>query len=165
MAKRKRFSQRQDALQCRYSILIYDWHIKVIFNDYMYQKVFNSDEFEERINLELEGRVTSTTSKKCKDNMAARIIVESRDFSHAKNTHNEGLHAIGYVEIEKADSEFYMEDTLYVWFIVPKDSYENMKDYLAYKGNAMISLTGTELHYRKGKVYSLEFGKECDSMK
>lgn len=92
--------------------------------------------------------------------MAARIVIETRDFTQIRNTHTEETKAIGYMQIEKADSEIYMEDTLYVWFVVPKDSYENMKDYLAFNGKAEISVTGTDLHYRKGKVYSLHFGKE-----
>lgn len=165
MAKRKKVSQERYVLQCKYSISIHDWHIQVIFNDHLYKKIFETGEFEERISLELEGKVTSTTSKKCKENFPTKIVIEPRDFTQVRNTHTEETIAIGYMEIEKADSELYMEDTLKFWFIVPKDSYENMKDYLAYRGNAMISITGTELNYRKGKVYSLEFGKEHDALK
>lgn len=64
MAKRRRRNQKQYELQCKYIISIHDWHISIIYNDHLYKKIFETAEFEERISLELGGKVTSTTSKK-----------------------------------------------------------------------------------------------------
>ncbi|GJM16107.1 MAG: hypothetical protein DHS20C13_14340 [Thermodesulfobacteriota bacterium] len=155
MSNHKRSKQNN----CKYILTINDWHVKILFNDDAYQRIFDDSEFEERISMEMTGRLISTTSKKCKDNMAATIDIKPNELWYQRDRLREDLHAIGNIYIERADSEFYQEDTICFWITVPTKSYENMKDYLSYKGKAQLNLVGTELLYRKGEIYSLEFCK------
>lgn len=50
----------------RYEVSVTDWHVNVSFNDYAYINVLDREEFEERFYMVLEGRISSTMSKKCK---------------------------------------------------------------------------------------------------
>ena len=109
--------------------------------------------------MELTGRLISTTSKKCKDNMAASVDMKPSELWYQRDRLREDLHSIGSISIERSDSELYLEDTICFWISVPIKSYENMKDYLSFKGKAQITLVGTELSYRRGEIYSFEFGK------
>ena len=63
MARRK--SRNMDH-QYRYDVCVKDWYVNVQFNDYAYLNVFDREEFEEYIYMVLEGRISSTMSKKCK---------------------------------------------------------------------------------------------------
>ena len=154
-----RKSAKKEDLRCRYTLLVNDWDVKINFNDEIYQRLFDGSKFQERISMELTGQLISTTSKKCKENMAAIIDTKANELWYQKDRIREDLHTIGNICIERADSEFYQEDTIFFWVSVPTKSYENMKDYLSYKGNASITIIGTELSYKRGEIYSLEFGK------
>jgi len=155
MAKRRRINY--DKL-FRYDVSINDWSVNVSFNDYTILNMTDGDPFEERISIDMDGRVISTSSKKCKQDMAARITIEPGDFWY-RNDRTKDDNTIGYLKIEKKDSEIFYEDTLYFWISLPTKSYENMKDYLTYKGSAQVGLIGTELFRRKGEIYYLGFGK------
>ena len=63
MARRKR---RNLDHQYRYDVSVKDWYVNVGFNDYAYFNIFDREEFEECIYMVLEGRISSTMSKKCK---------------------------------------------------------------------------------------------------
>lgn len=144
--------------QHRYEVSVMDWYVNVSFNDYAYINVLDREEFEESVYMVLEGRINSTTSKKCKRYMPALVSIHSSEIWYNKNMLREDMHTIGYVEIEKADSDMHKEDTIYFRVSVPTKSYENIRDYLTYKGKALISLIGTELYWRKGEIYYLGFG-------
>ena len=45
------------------------------------------------------------------------------------------------------------------WMSVPTKSFELIKDYISYSGKGNFTIMGTELSYRKGDIYSFEFGK------
>lgn len=148
--------------QYRYEVSVMDWYVNVTFNDYAYINVFDREEFEESFYMVLEGRISSTMSKKCKKGMAAKVIIHSGDFWYDKHMLRDDVHTIGNMDIQKANPYTDKEDTLYFRVSVPTKSYENIKDYLTYKGKALISLVGTELHWRKGEIYYLSFGKQSD---
>ena|SRR3990167_3672587 len=156
MARRKR---RNSKHQYRYDVSVMDWYVNVSFNDYAYINVLDREEFEERFYMVLEGRLISTTSKKCKRHMLAEVVIDSGDFWYNKHMLRKDVHTIGYMEIEKSNSYTHKEDTLYFRVSVPTKSYENIRDYLTYKGKALISLIGTELYWRKGEIYYLGFEK------
>jgi len=143
----------------RYVVSVMDWYVNVSFNDYDFIRLIDGEEFEESIYVVLEGRITSTTSKKCKRYMQAKVSIHSSDVWYNKEMLRDEQHTIGKMEIVKAYSCLEKEDTLYIRVSVPMKSYENIRDYLTYKGKALISLIGTELNWRKGEIYTLEFGK------
>ncbi|MEE9215224.1 MAG: hypothetical protein V3U54_10600 [Thermodesulfobacteriota bacterium] len=156
MARRKR---RKTDQQCIYDISVDDWSVCVRFNDYAYINVFDREEFEEHICMILEGCITSTTSKKLKKILASRVILHPGDFWYEKEKLRDDLHIIGNAAIMKANTFDDKEDTLYFWVNVPTKTYENIKDYLIYKGKAKICLVGTELFRRKGEIRYLGFEK------
>lgn len=143
-----------------YEVSITDWYVNVSFNDYAYINLFDSGEFEERIYMVLEGRITSTMSKKCKKDMAGAVILHPSDFWYNKHGLREDMHTIGDMEIQKANSYSFKEDILYFRVGLPTKSYENIRDYMTYKGKALVTIVGTDLYYRKGDIYYLGFGKE-----
>lgn len=157
MARKK---SRKSDFRCRYNLLVNDWDVRIHFNNEIYQRLFDDDEFVERIYMEMSGKLISTTSKKCNANIAATIDISPNDFWYQRDRLRDDLKFIGSMSVERADSEIYQEDTICFRVSVPTKSYENMKDYLSYKGNAYVTLYGTELFYRRGEVYSLEFGKQ-----
>jgi hypothetical protein len=159
MARRKRRNMKH---QYRYEVSVMDWHANVTFNDYAYFNLFDREEFEETFCMVLEGRISSTMSKKCKEGMAAEVIIYSGDFWYDKHRLRDDVHTIGNMDIQKANSYSHKEDTLYFRVSIPTKSYENIRDFLTYKGKALISLVGTELHWRKGEIYYLDFGKQPD---
>jgi hypothetical protein len=61
--------------------------------------------------------------------------------------------------VQKADGDFYKEDVLYFGVSIPAKSYENIGDYMTYKGRASVLIIGTELHWRRGDIYYINFGK------
>lgn len=125
----------------------------------MYQQFFDDRKFEERISMKMTGKVISTTSKKCKASMSAIFEIKPNKDWYERDRISEDLNTIGIINLEKADSEIYQEDTICFWASVPTKSFEYMKDYLTYCRKAKITLHGTETHYRKGEIYSLEFGE------
>ena len=157
MSRRKRKNMDH---QYSYEVSVMDWYVNVTFNEYAYCNLFDQEEFEERIYMVLEGRISSTMSKKCKKNMAAKVIIHPSDFWYDKHRLRDDLHRIGDMDIQKADSYSDKEDTIYFRVGVPTKAYENIKDYLIYKGKALINLVGTELYRRKGEIYYLGFGKQ-----
>lgn len=66
----RRQNQKKE-VQHKYEILVNDWNAEVLFNDLVYQSVLDDREFEERISIDMLGRINSTTSKKCKESMTA----------------------------------------------------------------------------------------------
>ena len=146
--------------QYRYDVSVKDWYVNIQFNDYVYLNLFDREEFEEYIYMVLEGRISSTMSKKCKKDMAAKVAIHSGDYWYDKSRLRDDVRTIGNMDIEKANLYTDKEDTLYFRVSVPTKSYENIKDYLIYKGKALISLVGTELYRRKGEIYYLGFGIE-----
>ena len=52
----------------------------------------------------LEGRISSTMSKKCKKDMAAEVIIHSNDFWYNRHSLRDDVHTIGDMEIQKANS-------------------------------------------------------------
>lgn len=156
MSRRKKRNKEQ---RCRYEVSVIDWYVNVSFNDYAYFRSLDLEEFKERFYMVLEGRIISTMSKKCKRYMAAKVNIHSSDIWYNKHMLKEDLHTIGDMEIQKADACLYKEDTLCFWVSVPTKSYENMRDYLTYKGRALVSFIGTDLHWRKGEIYYIDFRK------
>lgn len=156
MAWRKR---RNSEHQYRYDVSVIDWHVNVSFNDYAYINVPDQKEFEESFYMVLEGRVISTTSKKCKRHMLAEVVIDPGDFWYNKHMLKKDVHTIGYMEIQRPSSYVCNEVKLYLRVSVPTKSYENIKDFMTYKGKALVSIIGTELHWRKGEIYALDFRK------
>lgn len=153
---------RKDDPSQRYTLLLSDWDVRIQFNDQIYQRIFNDREFEERIAIEMTGHLVSTTSKKCKDSMAGIVSVRPSDAWYDRDMLRDDLDGIGSIEIMRADNEFYFEDTIRFYINVPTKSFDNMKEYISLKGQASITLIGTELSYRKGDIVSFEFGKKED---
>jgi len=156
----KRRGKRSYDNKYSYDVLVMDWHVNVSFNDYAYINLFDSEEFEERIIMILEGLVSATSSKKCKGEMAAKVIIHPSDFWYDKQMLRDDLHTIGNMEIRKADLYVEKGDTIYFRVSVPNKSYDNMKDYLTYKGGALVRLVGTELYRRKGDIFYIGFEKQ-----
>lgn len=157
----KRSSKRRKAdNQYSYDVLVTDWHVDVSFNDFAYINLFDSEEFEERIIMVLEGHVTSTLSKKCKKDMTSKVFIHPSEIWYDKHLLREDLHTIGNMEIRKTDLCVEKEDVIYFRVSVPTKSYESIMGYLAHKGKAMVRLVGTELYRRKGDIYYLGFEKE-----
>ena len=157
LARRKRINKDH---QYRYDVCVKDWYVNVQFNDYAYLNLFDREEYEEYIYMVLEGRISSTMSKKCKKDMPAKVVIHSGDFWYDKSRLRDDVHTIGNMDIQKANPYTDKEDALYFRVSVPTKSYENIRGYLTYKGKALISLVGTELYRRKGEIYYLGFGKE-----
>ena len=153
---------RNKPQKCRYQISVFDWFVEVNFNEYAYINPLYIDQFEERITMIMVGKLTSTDSKKCMKDMAAKVIIHPSDNWYRKNELREGLSAIGHMEIIRKGSGIENEDTLYFDVIVPTNSYDNMKDYLAYKSRAFVTISGTELFIRKGEIYYLGFTKHTE---
>lgn len=61
------------------------------------------------------------------------------------------------MNLEKADYEIYQEDTMCFLTSVPSKFFELIKNYITYSGKRTFTIMGTELSYRKGEIYSLEF--------
>lgn len=143
----------------RYEVSVRDWYVNVEFNDYAYINVIDRGEFEESFYIVLEGRVSSTMSKKCKKNMAAEVIIHPSDVWYNRQRIREDVHTIGDAQVQKADGNYYKEDVLFFRVSVPTKSYENIRDYMTYNGKATVLLAGTELHWRRGDIYYMSFGK------
>lgn len=159
MARRKRRNMKNQYL---YDVSVMDWYVHVAFNDYAYINLFDRGEFEESIYMVLEGRLSSTMSRRCKKGMMAEVILHPGDFWYEKHRLRDYMHTIGNMDIQKADSYSHKVDTIYFRVSVPTKSHENIRDYLTYKGKGLIRIVGTELHWRKGEIYYLSFEKESD---
>lgn len=157
-----RLIRRNEPEQFRYLVSVFDWFVDIDFNEYAYNNPFNVDQFEERIKMIMEGKITSTDSKKCMKNMSAKVIVHHSDIWYEKNMLREDLSVIGNMEIIKTRPGIEKEDTLYFRISAPTKSYENMKNYLAYKGKALVTIVGTDLFRRKGDIYYLGFTKHTE---
>ena len=99
----------------KYEIIVNDWHPKTIFNDAFYQSVLDDREFEERISIDMSGKLKSTTSKKCKKDMPAIITLSPSDHWYNRDRIREDLHTIGYMNLEKSDAEIFQEETICFW--------------------------------------------------
>lgn len=155
-----RGKRRNSDNQYSYDVLVMDWHVNVSFNDYAYINLFDSEKFEERIFMVMEGWVASTSSKKCKKDLAARVIIQPSDFWYDKHILRDNLHTIGNMEIHSANLLLEQEMTIYFRASVPTKSYNSMMGYLTHKGKALVRLVGTELYRRKGEIYYIAFEKQ-----
>lgn len=155
MAKSKKLKVE---VRNKYVIEVHDWHPKIIFNDALYQSVLDDREFEERISIDLSGKLESTTSKKCQKDIATLLTLSPSDHWYERDIIREDLHTIGYMNLEKADNKIYQEDTICFWMSLPTKSFELIKDYISYSGMEEFTIMGTELSYRKGEIYSFQFG-------
>lgn len=144
----------------RYEVSVTDWHVNVDFNDYAYINVLDRGEFEESFYMVLEGRISSTMSKKCKKDMAAEIVIYPSDVWYNRQGLKDDLHTIGRMHVERANSYSYKEKTLCFIVNIPTKSYENIRDYMTYQGKASVLLVGTELNRGKGDIYYISFGKK-----
>lgn len=159
MSRHRKRNQHQ---KCRYLVSVFDWFVDIDFNEYAYINPLGVDQFEERIKMIMEGKLTSTDSKKCMKDMAVKVIVHHSDIWYEKNRLREDLNFIGNMEIIQKRSGIENVDTLYVRVSVPTKSYENMKDYLAYKNKAFVTIIGKELFRRKGDIYYFGFTKHTE---
>ena len=119
-----------------YEISVEDWSVSVRFNDYCYISFPDTEEFEESISMILERRIISTSSKKLKKIVASKVNIRSSDVWYDKQRLRDDLHIIEHAQITRAETFDDKEDTLYFYVNVPTQSYENIKDYLIYKGKA-----------------------------
>ena len=141
----------------KYEIIVNEWHPEILFNDAMYQSVLDDREFEERISIIMIGNLKSTTSKKCKKVVASTITLSPNDNWYNRDMIREDLHTIGYMNLERADTEIYQEDTICFWVSIPTKSFELIKHFVSYSGKGRFTIMGTDLSYRKGDIYSLRF--------
>jgi len=158
MTRRKK---RKTDQQCIYELSVDDWSVSVRFNDYAYINIFDRDEFEEDIYMVLKGHITpTTTSKKLKKIVASKVNIRSSVVWYDKQKLRDDLHIIGHSEIMRAETFDEKEDTLYFYVNIPTQSYDNIKDYLIYKGKAKVTIVGSELFRRRGEVRYMSFEKE-----
>lgn len=143
----------------RYEVSVMDWHVNISFNDYAYINVLDRQEFEESFYVVLEGRISSTMSKKCKKDMAAVIVLHPSNVWYNRQGLRDDLHTIGRMFVERANSYTYKERTMCFVVNIPTKSYENIRDYMTYKGTASVLLVGTELSRGKGDIFYISFGK------
>lgn len=94
--------------------------------------------------------------------MAVSIILHPSDVWYNKQRLRDDIHAIGDMEILKAKSYSFKEDTIYFRVGVPTKSYENIREHMASKSKAVVTLVGTDIKWRRGDIYYLGFGKESD---
>lgn len=92
--------------------------------------------------------------------MPAKVMLHPSGFWYSDTRIPEDKHAIGDMEILKADSYSLKEDTVYFRTSLPTKSYENIRAYMSYKDRAVVTLVGTDLYWRKGEIYYLGFEKE-----
>ena len=78
MAKRLR---RDPARQFLYEIAVSDWQAEASFNDYAYINIFDQDQFEETIRLELTGVISYCSTTKLKRGGDPPPIKESKSNS------------------------------------------------------------------------------------
>lgn len=159
-----RRTNRNKHQQYRYCVCVFDWFVDIDFNEYAYINPFDVDQFEERIKMIMLGKLISTDSKKCAKDMSAKVIIHPSDIWYRKNELRKDLSAIGDMEIIKAKSGIEKVDTLYFRISVPTKSYENMKDYIVYKGKALVTVVGTDLFRRKGNIYYLGFTEYTEQL-
>lgn len=110
----------------------------------------------------LEGSISSTSSKKIRNDMPARVILHPSDFWYSNTRMPDDKHAIGNMEIIQKRLGIEKEDTLYFRLTIPTKSYENIRAYMSCKDRAMVTLVGTDLYRRKGEIYFLRFEKELE---
>ncbi|HBN22616.1 MAG TPA: hypothetical protein DD412_05200 [Holosporales bacterium] len=94
--------------------------------------------------------------------MAAEIVIHLSDVWYNRQRLRDDLHKIGRMQVERVNSYSYKEKTLCFIVNIPTKSYENIRGYMTYKGKASVLLVGTELHWRKGDIYYISFGKPSD---
>lgn len=156
MAKRRKRNYEQEYL---YHVSVLDWSVRVEFNDYAYINAQDNAEFEESIYMVLECRLTDTNSKKCEKNMAVRFAIHEKEHWPNQQYDKKELRPIGAMTKMKAEPEIYPEETLSCWVVVPPKSYNNIQNYLSYKGQAKVMFMGSDLSYRKGHIYYFDFLK------
>lgn len=154
MERRKRSNPDH---QFSYDVAVADWAVHISFNDYAYHNIFRYEKFQENISLVMKGRIESTLSKKCKEGLAARVIVWPGDYWYNPKEIREDCESIGNMDIMRPTSYGDTEDTIYFRVGVPTKSYEAMLAYLSSGKKATVTLAGTELFRRKGEVYYLGF--------
>ena len=144
---------------CNYCCSINNWQIHVYFNNESFKKLFDDDDFEERISLETSGKLISTSSKKVKEELDANVIIFPDDGWYEKKYINKESNKIGNIEVHRKDN-IYAEETILFRVSLPTKSYGSIKDYLSYSTEVFFSFAGSELNYRKGDIYSFEFNIE-----
>ena len=157
-----RHKRRNENQKYRYFVSVFDWSVNVNFNDYAYINLFDCGEFEERIFMILEGSISSTSSKKIRNDMPAKVMLHLNDFWYSNIRNEDDTPAIGDMEIIQKRSGIEKEDTLYVRLSVPTKTYENIRAYMSCKDRALVTLVGTDLYWRKGEIYFLRFEKELE---
>lgn len=152
--------RRNPKTQHKYEVAVRGWSVNVNFNDYAYRNLFDCGEFEERIFMILEGHISSTSSKKIRKDMPAKVILHSSDYWYSHNRIPDDKHTIGDMEIIQKRSGIEKEDTLYVRLSIPPKSYENIRAYMSYRNGAVVTLVGTDFYWRKGEIHFLRFERE-----
>lgn len=152
-----------------YEMLIDDWGIDVKFNHYASMCAWESDrEFEESISIVLQGHLVNTnrTHKKLKRGLFVSLRIYANDSlyqSRGQYLIDKDDRTIGRMSyqrfFEKKKKGHFLNASIYI----PTKSYETVLAYLTYKGEAYISLSGTELQkteYRgvlRSDIYYIQF--------
>ena len=142
--------------ECRYQISVQDWRAHVTFNDYADANLFDQLPYEEIYYMILDGTLTETDSKKIKPGTPAEIVLHHGTYSrHLKP--EEELRPIGYIEITNRIVNDEKEKCLLFRIIIPEKSFEHIRAYLSYRAIGEITIVGTDLKYRQGDAYYIQF--------
>lgn len=154
--QREKRRRRKFENELFYKIEVQDWEVHVSFNDYMYMNLFDSPPNHERIILGLRGTLTSTMSKKVKVGKASKVLLfPSADW---KKPHpEEAEDPIGEIVLQRDVIDSRHKDCLLARVSVPFASYELIRSYLTHKVAGSVTLVGSELEKRHGKIYYIDY--------
>ncbi len=156
MAKRLR---RDPARQFLYEIVVSDWQAEASFNDYAYINIFDHEQFEETIRLELTGVISyCSTTKLKKGCQRVKVLLFPSDHWYHRNQIAEGAEVIGEIKLTKLPEDENTKDkTLLIKVSLPTKSYENIRSYLSYKGTGVVEVVGQEINRGEADIYYFRF--------
>ncbi|MFA7275879.1 MAG: hypothetical protein WC043_03650 [Pseudobdellovibrionaceae bacterium] len=156
MAKRLK---RDPARQFLYEIAVNNWQIDASFNDFAYINIFDREQFEETIRLEMTGVISYCSTKKLKKGQQkVKVLLFPSDHWYHRNQIVEGAEVIGEIKLTKLPEDEHTKDrTLLVKVSLPIKSYENIRSYLSYKGTGVVEVVGQEINRGEADIYYFKF--------
>ncbi|SEG03332.1 hypothetical protein [Marinobacterium lutimaris] len=140
-----------------YAVSITGWGAYVCFNEYAWINILDTEPYHDRYYICLHGSLVTATTKKVKTGQKVTVAVHPADFKEF-NVDRYGVEPIGDMEITTmANDEGKKEKILVFRVSVPETSFNHIRAAMTGNHTATVSMTGTDLYYRKGQIFHLAF--------
>jgi hypothetical protein len=140
-----------------YEVSATSWSTYVYFNEYAWINIFDTEPYHDRYYMCLHGSVIKAITKKVKTGQKVKFAIHPADFKDL-NVNRYGLEPIGDMEISTMKNNEGKKEKILVFRVsVPETSFCHIRSAMTGNHTATVSMTGTDLYYRKGQIFHLTF--------